>query len=121
MLERTGTMPSSLWLVRQHRISYYGMVGTVEHLNVGSECVFSKLLTSNDIAMFRVMSPIVTTVIWQTEPNYHFNRFPQSRQILMVKEILLVWVKPTKMDHLERPHNLLSHPSKLFFFRQMDK
>ena len=42
--------------------------------------MFSKLLTSNDIAMFSVMSPIVTTVIWQTEPNYHFNRFPQSRQ-----------------------------------------
>ena len=54
--------------------------GTVEHLNVSSECVFSKLLTSNDIAMFSVMSPIVTTVIWQTETNYRFNRFPQSRQ-----------------------------------------
>ena len=35
----------------------------MEHLNVGSECVFSKLLTSNDKAMFLVMSPIVTTVI----------------------------------------------------------
>ena len=32
----------------------------MEHLNVGSECVFSKLLTSNDIAMFLVMSPMVT-------------------------------------------------------------
>ena len=89
--------------------------GTVEHLNVGSECMFSKLLTSNDIAMFLVMSPIVTTVICQTEPNCHFNRFQQSRQILLFDKILLVWEKATKMDHLERPNHLLSHTSKLFF------
>ena len=71
-------------------------------LNVGSECVCSKLLTSNDIAMFLVTSPIVTTVIFQPEPNYHFNRFQQSRQILLEEKILLVWVKPRKMDNLER-------------------
>ena len=86
----------------------------MEHLNVSSECVFSKPLTSNDLAMFSVMSPIVTTVIWQTEPNYHFNRFPQSRQNF-IGGILLVWVKPTKMDHLERPHHLPSHASRLSF------
>ena len=34
--------------------------GTVEHLNVGCECVCSKLLTTNDIAIFVVTSPIVT-------------------------------------------------------------
>ena len=66
----------------------------MEHLNVGSECVCSTLLT-----MFLVMSPIVTTVICQPEPNYHFNRFQQSRQILLEEKILLVCVKlEKKMD-----------------------
>ena len=74
----------------------------MEHLNVDSECVRSKLLTTNDIAMFLVMSPIVTTVICQPEPNYQFNRFQQSRQFLLEEKILLVWVKPKKMDHIER-------------------
>ena len=67
--------------------------GTVEHLNVGYECVCSKVLTTNDIAMFLVTSTIVTTIIFQPEPNYHVNRFQQS--ILLVEKILLVWVKPT--------------------------
>ena len=87
----------------------------MEHLNVGSECVCSKLLTTNDKAMFLVMSPIVTTVICQTEPNYNFNRFQQRRQILLVEKILLVWVKPTKMDNLERPPPFAFSPKRAVF------
>ena len=82
------------------------------HLNVSSEYVFSKLLTSNDIAMFSVMSPIVTTVIWQTEPNYHFNRFPQSRQNF-IGGILLVWEKASKINHFAFSRK------QAVFFRQM--
>ena len=73
----------------------------MEHLNVGSECVCSTLLT-----MFLVMSPIVTTVICQPEPNYHFNRFQQSRQILLVEKILLVCVKPGKNGPTSKGHTI---------------
>ena len=74
----------------------------MEQLNVGSECLCSKLLTTNDFAVFLATSPIITTVIFEPEPNYNFNRFKQSRQLLLVQKILLVWLKPRKIDHLPR-------------------